>query len=144
MVWLILKNACVQSNLFFFSITAITLCMFRILIVAGYFVAMAMGRSAQNQRPYPLARLSPPALQTTFSAKKLEAPRGGAVTAAADRGVHLALAGAIATMIGDFAMHPIDCIKTLQQSNSGAGLSMLGASKTIWKTSVCIAYCPHQ
>ena len=136
------------TNCFFFfscgHLIAITLCMFRILIVAGYFVAMAMGRSAQNQRPYPLARLSPPALQTTFSAKKLEAPRGGAVTAAADRGVHLALAGAIATMIGDFAMHPIDCIKTLQQSNSGAGLSMLGASKTIWKTSVCIAYCPHQ
>ncbi len=31
-------------------------------------------------------------------------------------------------------MHPIDCIKTLQQSNAGAGLSMVGASRTIFKT----------
>ena len=31
-------------------------------------------------------------------------------------------------------MHPVDCIKTLQQSNAGAGLSMLGASKQILST----------
>ena len=43
----------------------------------------------------------------------------------------LAVAGSVSTMIGDIALHPIDCIKTLQQSNEGAGLSLLGASKKI-------------
>jgi solute carrier family 25 S-adenosylmethionine transporter 26 len=47
----------------------------------------------------------------------------------------LALAGAVATMIGDIALHPIDCIKTLQQSNEGAGLSLLGASRKIMTNS---------
>jgi len=47
----------------------------------------------------------------------------------------LAIAGAIASMIGDASMHPIDCIKTLQQSNAGAGLNMISASKQIWKES---------
>lgn len=46
----------------------------------------------------------------------------------------LALAGGVATMIGDAALHPIDCLKTLQQSNEGAGLSLLGAGKQIYKT----------
>eukprot|EP00584_Thalassiosira_punctigera_P008949 CAMPEP_0172545178 /NCGR_PEP_ID=MMETSP1067-20121228/15165_1 /TAXON_ID=265564 ORGANISM="Thalassiosira punctigera, Strain Tpunct2005C2" /NCGR_SAMPLE_ID=MMETSP1067 /ASSEMBLY_ACC=CAM_ASM_000444 /LENGTH=399 /DNA_ID=CAMNT_0013331877 /DNA_START=91 /DNA_END=1290 /DNA_ORIENTATION=- len=43
----------------------------------------------------------------------------------------LALAGGIATMIGDIALHPVDCIKTLQQSDAGAGLSLVGASRKI-------------
>jgi len=47
-------------------------------------------------------------------------------------GLELALAGAAATMIGDAALHPIDCIKTLQQSNNGIGLSMIGAGKKIF------------
>jgi len=57
--------------------------------------------------------------------------RGGGQRSA---NVDLAIAGALATMIGDFAMHPVDCIKTLQQSNAGSGLSMLAASKEIFKT----------
>lgn len=61
-----------------------------------------------------------------------DAPRGGAATAAVrSTGFELALAGAIATMIGDISMHPVDCVKTLQQSNEGAGLSMLGAGRRI-------------
>jgi solute carrier family 25 S-adenosylmethionine transporter 26 len=44
----------------------------------------------------------------------------------------LALAGALATMVSDVAMHPIDCIKTLQQSDEGMGLSMLGAAQGIF------------
>lgn len=43
----------------------------------------------------------------------------------------LAVAGALATIIGDIALHPIDCIKTLQQSNEGIGLSMIGAGTHI-------------
>lgn len=46
----------------------------------------------------------------------------------------LAFAGAVATMIGDISMHPIDCIKTLQQSVEGSGLNMLAASKKIFET----------
>jgi len=49
--------------------------------------------------------------------------------------VKLALAGAVATMIGDAAMHPIDCIKTLQQSNAGIGLNMAGAARKIFADS---------
>jgi hypothetical protein len=49
-------------------------------------------------------------------------------------GIQLALAGAAATMVVDISMHPIDCIKTLQQSHEGIGLSMLAAAQTIWKT----------
>jgi solute carrier family 25 (mitochondrial S-adenosylmethionine transporter), member 26 len=39
----------------------------------------------------------------------------------------LALAGAIATIVGDAAVHPIDCIKTLQQSDEGVGLDIAQA-----------------
>jgi solute carrier family 25 S-adenosylmethionine transporter 26 len=44
----------------------------------------------------------------------------------------LALAGSIATLVSDSAMHPIDCIKTLQQSDDGFGLSMMGAAQMIY------------
>mmetsp|Transcript_6146 Transcript_6146/g.9779 ORF Transcript_6146/g.9779 Transcript_6146/m.9779 type:complete len:234 (-) Transcript_6146:709-1410(-) len=47
-------------------------------------------------------------------------------------GAELAFAGAVATMIGDASMHPIDCIKTLQQSDGGAGLNMVAAAKNIF------------
>jgi len=43
----------------------------------------------------------------------------------------LAFSGAFATMIGDIALHPIDCIKTFQQSNNGMGFTMVGATKHI-------------
>jgi len=45
----------------------------------------------------------------------------------------LALAGAVATALGVTVMHPVDTIKTLQQSDAGKGLSMLVASKKIVK-----------
>ena len=44
----------------------------------------------------------------------------------------LALAGSIATVISDMSMHPIDCIKTLQQSNEGIGLSIVQAAQFIY------------
>lgn len=45
----------------------------------------------------------------------------------------LALAGAVATAFGVVAMHPVDSIKTLQQSDAGMGLSILAAGKKIVK-----------
>lgn len=47
----------------------------------------------------------------------------------------LAFAGGVATMLGDSAMHPMDCIKTLQQSDEGLGLSLVQASQYIWSHS---------
>eukprot|EP00566_Odontella_aurita_P010076 CAMPEP_0113574384 /NCGR_PEP_ID=MMETSP0015_2-20120614/27120_1 /TAXON_ID=2838 /ORGANISM="Odontella" /LENGTH=426 /DNA_ID=CAMNT_0000477521 /DNA_START=76 /DNA_END=1356 /DNA_ORIENTATION=- /assembly_acc=CAM_ASM_000160 len=44
----------------------------------------------------------------------------------------LAVAGAIATMIGDACLHPIDCVKTLQQSGSGASLGFVAAGRKIF------------
>jgi len=46
---------------------------------------------------------------------------------------NLAVAGAVATALGVTVMHPIDTIKTLQQSNAGAGMSIIAASKKIVK-----------
>jgi len=65
--------------------------------------------------------------------------RGGGAAIAVEKPIlnifDMALAGGLATMIGDAALHPVDCLKTLQQSNEGAGLSLLGAGKQIYKTS---------
>lgn len=47
----------------------------------------------------------------------------------------LALAGGVATMLGDATMHPMDSIKTLQQSDAGLGLSLVQASQYIWSHS---------
>ena len=44
----------------------------------------------------------------------------------------LAMAGSVATLISDMSMHPIDCIKTLQQSNEGVGLSLVQAAHVIY------------
>jgi len=76
--------------------------------------------------------LPPPSLATTKSPPPTF--RGGAAATPSPSNIDLALAGGIATMFGDFAMHPIDCIKTLQQSDAGKSLSMLAASKQIFKT----------
>mmetsp|Transcript_29117 Transcript_29117/g.45250 ORF Transcript_29117/g.45250 Transcript_29117/m.45250 type:complete len:368 (+) Transcript_29117:74-1177(+) len=43
----------------------------------------------------------------------------------------LATAGVIASMVGVSVMHPVDCIKTLQQSGAGKGLNILSAAKKI-------------
>lgn len=48
--------------------------------------------------------------------------------------VDLAIAGAIAAIVGDASLHPIDCIKTVQQSNIGYGTNMIVASKYIFNT----------
>lgn len=46
----------------------------------------------------------------------------------------LALAGSIATLVSDVTMHPLDCIKTLQQTEQGIGLSMVAAAHCIYHT----------
>jgi solute carrier family 25 S-adenosylmethionine transporter 26 len=43
----------------------------------------------------------------------------------------MAFAGAVATALGVVLMHPIDTIKTLQQSSEGIGLNMIGATNKI-------------
>ena len=48
-------------------------------------------------------------------------------------GFHLCLAGAFATAIVDFALHPIDTIKVVQQA-SGRRLGIFTAVREIWKT----------
>ena len=45
----------------------------------------------------------------------------------------MAAAGAFATAFGVVLVHPIDTIKTLQQSNEGMGLNMLAATSKIVK-----------
>lgn len=44
----------------------------------------------------------------------------------------LALAGGVATMIGDAALHPMDCIKTIQQSDEGLSFNLVEAARFIW------------
>jgi hypothetical protein len=48
--------------------------------------------------------------------------------------VHLAIAGVLATVISDAALHPVDCLKTLQQSDEGYGLSILDGIHQIFAT----------
>ena len=43
----------------------------------------------------------------------------------------MAAAGAFATAFGVTIMHPVDTVKTLQQSTEGMGLNMLQATKKI-------------
>lgn len=45
----------------------------------------------------------------------------------------MAGAGAFATAFGVVLVHPVDTIKTLQQSNEGIGLNMLAATNKIMK-----------
>jgi solute carrier family 25 S-adenosylmethionine transporter 26 len=47
----------------------------------------------------------------------------------------LAVAGGLATMMGDAALHPMDCIKTIQQSDEGLKLSLQEAARFIQTTS---------
>jgi len=46
----------------------------------------------------------------------------------------LALAGAIATALGDAVVHPIDCIKTIQQSDEYIGATIPQAITILWNT----------
>lgn len=45
----------------------------------------------------------------------------------------MAASGALATAFGVVIMHPVDTIKTLQQSNNGIGLNMVAATNKIMK-----------
>ena len=47
-------------------------------------------------------------------------------------GSEMAAAGAAATVFGVVVMHPVDTIKTLQQSSAGAGLNMVQAGTKIF------------
>ncbi|KAL7556369.1 hypothetical protein ACA910_006295 [Epithemia clementina (nom. ined.)] len=47
--------------------------------------------------------------------------------------IQLALAGSIATFFADLSIHPIDCIKTIQQSDQGHNLNMLQAARYLYK-----------
>ena len=48
--------------------------------------------------------------------------------------IQLALAGSLTTFASDLAMHPVDCIKTVQQSSMGLDMSVLQAAGYLWKT----------
>jgi len=80
--------------------------------------------AAQNVKPTKVIRKTP----SKGSVAKEEKTEKRKLTS-----FDLACAGSLATMIGDAALHPVDCIKTLQQSTEGTGLSMVGASKKIMK-----------
>lgn len=54
--------------------------------------------------------------------------------------LQLAVAGAVATIIADISMHPVDTIKCLQQSDSGYGLSLTQATQVLYQTSGFAAF----
>ena len=45
----------------------------------------------------------------------------------------LALAGSVTTFTADLAMHPVDCIKTIQQSDAGLSWSILEAARYLYE-----------
>lgn len=49
--------------------------------------------------------------------------------------VQLALAGSVTTFFADACIHPVDCIKTIQQSDMGTGLGFVQAASYLWDTS---------
>lgn len=48
--------------------------------------------------------------------------------------LQLAAAGSLATVLGDTGMHPVDCVKTLQQSALGLDMSVAQAVEHLWTT----------
>lgn len=48
--------------------------------------------------------------------------------------LQLAAAGSLATVLGDTGMHPVDCVKTLQQSALGLDMSVAQAIDHLWTT----------
>jgi hypothetical protein len=44
----------------------------------------------------------------------------------------LALAGSVTTLVTDMIMHPVDCVKILQQSDAGYGMSLAEAAAALW------------
>jgi hypothetical protein len=53
---------------------------------------------------------------------------------------HLALAGSLATLLADSLTHPVDCIKTIQQSDAGMGLSLVAAASYLWSSAGIVAF----
>eukprot|EP00527_Entomoneis_sp_CCMP2396_P001021 CAMPEP_0198144190 /NCGR_PEP_ID=MMETSP1443-20131203/13980_1 /TAXON_ID=186043 /ORGANISM="Entomoneis sp., Strain CCMP2396" /LENGTH=375 /DNA_ID=CAMNT_0043807543 /DNA_START=121 /DNA_END=1249 /DNA_ORIENTATION=+ len=47
--------------------------------------------------------------------------------------IYLALAGSVTTFFADLTMHPVDCIKTLQQSDLGVHMSILEATRYLYE-----------
>lgn len=48
--------------------------------------------------------------------------------------IQLALAGSLTTLVVDILMHPVDCIKTLQQSDAGLDYTLAQAAQFLWST----------
>lgn len=70
------------------------------------------------------------------NAKKASKAAAVPVTNTAPRelsSTEMAVAGSLATVFGVTIMHPVDTIKTLQQSSEGAGLNMFAATNKIMK-----------
>jgi hypothetical protein len=68
------------------------------------------------------------------SANAKKASQSAAVPKARElSSVELALSGSVATVFGVTVMHPVDTIKTLQQSTEGMGLNMIQAGNKILK-----------
>mmetsp|Transcript_12158 Transcript_12158/g.18456 ORF Transcript_12158/g.18456 Transcript_12158/m.18456 type:complete len:219 (+) Transcript_12158:219-875(+) len=70
------------------------------------------------------------------SSKSKASLKAAAAAAAEPRelsSAQMAAAGAFATAFGVTIMHPVDTIKTLQQSNEGIGLNMIAATNKIMK-----------
>lgn len=78
-------------------------------------------------------------LSSLFPQSK-SAPRANTATSSSSSGdntndipiYQLAFAGAIATAFGDAAVHPLDCIKTLQQSDEYLGTTIPQAIQILW------------
>jgi hypothetical protein len=83
--------------------------------------------SAAAERDMEIADGVPPATLTQVEDEDFAAPSATLS--------HLALAGALATIIADMTMHPMDSIKTLQQSDSGYGLTLLQAAHVMYEQS---------
>jgi solute carrier family 25 S-adenosylmethionine transporter 26 len=49
--------------------------------------------------------------------------------------LQLAICGGLASMLGDVIMHPVDCIKTLQQSDAGMNLNVWQAALALFQQS---------
>jgi Mitochondrial carrier protein len=76
---------------------------------------LAFGSSPEQQQP-------PSTSSSDSSAQRIDLPLS-----------LLALAGSVTTLFTDVIMHPVDCIKILQQSDAGYGLSLQDAALALWE-----------
>lgn len=54
--------------------------------------------------------------------------------------IQLALAGSVASFVGDAVMHPVDCVKTVMQSNAGIGMSVPQAVQFLFEQNGVAAF----